>query len=85
VAYFFVLRCKSQVTLDFIKKQLEKQAGLLSDRKRRLKSSRKDMWENTVHYSNDFDRLVEANQYQIPVYFTGMSLEMPLIRLLSGQ
>jgi DNA helicase-2/ATP-dependent DNA helicase PcrA len=50
-------------TLSFIKKQLEIDSELLSDRKNKLISSRRDMWENTAHSSRDFTKLTEANQY----------------------
>jgi len=50
-------------TLSFIRKDLETETENLSGRKRRLIASRKDMWENTVHFSEDFDRLTEVNQY----------------------
>ncbi|HEX9062295.1 MAG TPA: ATP-dependent DNA helicase, partial [Clostridia bacterium] len=50
-------------TLSFISNELHRQNNLLSDRKASLRSSSKDMWENSVHFSNDFDKLTEVNQY----------------------
>lgn len=50
-------------TLDLLKKEIDKQSKLLSKRKSILKTSRKDMWDNSVHFSNDFDKLTEVNQY----------------------
>ncbi|MHB9095564.1 MAG: HelD family protein [Eubacteriales bacterium] len=50
-------------TVAFIRRELEVEAEGLSDTKRELIASRKDMWENTVHFSNDFARLTEINQY----------------------
>lgn len=50
-------------TLAVIQKELETESEKLSHRKRNLIESRKDMWENTVHFSNDFTRLTEFNQY----------------------
>ncbi len=50
-------------TVSFIKRELETKAGDLSERKRKLIASRKDMWENTVHFTGDFTRLTEINQY----------------------
>lgn len=50
-------------TLAFIKKELENQAGGLSSKKKKLIASRRDMWENTVHFSSDFDRMIEINQH----------------------
>lgn len=50
-------------TLKFIEGELEIEAYDLADRKGKLIASRKDMWENTVHFTNDFDKLIEMNQY----------------------
>ncbi len=50
-------------TLNFIKNEIENKMETLSHRKNELLESRKEMWENTVHFSNDFDRLTEINQY----------------------
>ncbi len=50
-------------TLAYIRKQLEKEIGSLPDMKKKLIDLRKDMWENTVHFTNDFTRLTEINQY----------------------
>lgn len=50
-------------TVQFIKSELDNIASILSDRKENLIASRKDMWENTVHFSTDFAKLTEFNQY----------------------
>lgn len=50
-------------TLDFLREEISRQTGLLSDRKSTLIAARKDMWENSTHYTKDFTRLTEANQY----------------------
>lgn len=47
----------------FIKNELDNENTMLVEKKRRLIEIRKDMYENTVHFSSDFDRLTEANQY----------------------
>ena len=47
----------------FIKSQLDRDNTTLVEKKRRLIEIRRDMYENTVHFSSDFDRLTEANQY----------------------
>lgn len=47
----------------FIKSQLDRGNTMLVEKKRRLIEIRRDMYENTVHFSSDFDRLTEANQY----------------------
>lgn len=49
--------------LSFLNKELARQKELLSNRKESLRESRKDMWENGVHFSSDFDKLTELNQY----------------------
>ncbi|MDD4334696.1 MAG: AAA family ATPase [Desulfotomaculaceae bacterium] len=50
-------------TLSFLRKEIENMLGALSRQKSDLVSLRKDMWENTVHFSNDFARLTEINHY----------------------
>lgn len=52
-------------TINFLEAELSKQVELLASRKNKLIESRRDMWEETVHFSNDFDRLVDSNQYLI--------------------
>ena len=47
----------------FIKNELEIKDTSLTEKKKELIAARKDMWENTVHYTNDFARLTEINQY----------------------
>lgn len=55
---------------DYLKNVVEIIQGLLTseehkllDRKEKLISSRRDMWNNSSHSSNDFDRLTEMNQH----------------------
>lgn len=50
-------------TLDFIKKELEKEQYDLNDRGQSLIDSRRDMWQESVHLSNDFDRVPEMVKY----------------------
>lgn len=50
-------------TIQLIKKELENQTHKLSYRKEKLMDLRKDMWENTVHFTNDFTKLSEMTQY----------------------
>lgn len=52
-----------KTTVDFIVRELETKTDDLAKKKRNLISARRDMWENTVHYTNDFARLTEINQY----------------------
>lgn len=50
-------------TLAVITRELGMETAALTDKKSKLIALRKDMWENTVHFSNDFDRLPEINHY----------------------
>lgn len=50
-------------TLSVIHDLLNTGAEVLTERKRKLIASRKDMWENTVHFTNDFAKLTEVNQH----------------------
>lgn len=50
-------------TLSFLKKEIESMLGSVSRQKSGLTALRKDMWENTVHFANDFARLTEITHY----------------------
>lgn len=50
-------------TLSFLKKEIESMLGSVSQQKSGLTALRKDMWENTVHFANDFARLTEITHY----------------------
>lgn len=50
-------------TLDFIKKELKKEQYDLNDRGQSLIESRRDMWQESNHLSNDFDKVPEMVQY----------------------
>lgn len=50
-------------TSSFIQKELDKEIDALARRKEELLEVRKEMWENTVHFSNDFERLTEISQH----------------------
>ncbi len=50
-------------TLELLKKELKNNTQTLSNKKKALISSRKDMWNNTAHHSGDFTRLTEINHY----------------------
>ncbi len=50
-------------TIDLIKREIATNTKALSEKKTKLIEARRDMWENTVHFSNDFARLTEMNQY----------------------
>ena len=49
--------------LAFIRAELNAETAMLAAKKTRLIAARRDMWENTVPYANDFTRLTEINQY----------------------
>ena len=50
-------------TLDFINKELKKEQYDLNHRGQKLIESRREMWQESVHLSNDFDRVPEMVQY----------------------
>ena len=50
-------------TLSFIRSELEKDISTLANRKDDLLKLRREMWENTVHFSTDFERMTEISQY----------------------
>jgi len=50
-------------TLSLVRRELDKEIDALAKRREDLLESRKEMWENTVHFSNDFERLTEISQY----------------------
>lgn len=50
-------------TLAVIKARLEKKLAASESGRNNLRSSRKEMWEDTAHSSNDFDNVVEMTQY----------------------
>ena len=50
-------------TLNLIQDELEKETHSLSNRKEELLETRKEMWDNTAHSSEDFEKLTEMNQY----------------------
>jgi len=50
-------------TVAFVKHEIQTRSDDLPIKKKKLLAARKDMWENTVHFSDDFARLTEINQY----------------------
>lgn len=50
-------------TLQFVRKEIHKEKFVLKERRDLVLESRKEMWNNTVHFSTDFDRMTEINQY----------------------
>lgn len=49
--------------LNIISKETEKVLEALDDRRHALVNTGKEMWENTVHFSTDFERMTETVQY----------------------
>jgi DNA helicase-2/ATP-dependent DNA helicase PcrA len=49
--------------INIIKHEIEKELEALKNRRRDLVSTGKDMWENAVHFSNDFEKMTEVVQY----------------------
>lgn len=50
-------------TIELLEHLIETETDNLSGRKKELISSRRDMWENSVHFTDDFDKLTEVNQH----------------------
>lgn len=77
-------------TLDFLKSELSKELAALSETKKKLISSHKDMWEDAGLFLNDFDRVIGANQYLMEVkvqsasYYDKLKLVEKYKRLLNS-
>jgi len=50
-------------TVAFIEEEVETENNNLLEKKNDLIATRKDMYENSVHVSSDFESLVDANLY----------------------
>lgn len=50
-----------------IKKQMSDETDKLKNKRGQLVADRKDMYENTTHYSSDFEKLSDAIQYVKPI------------------
>lgn len=46
---------------------IEKELELITERRKKVIASRKDMWQETVHFSSDFTKMTEVNQYLMEV------------------
>lgn len=72
-------------TLAFIKNHIASGSKDLADHKGKLIASRKDMWENTAHFSTDFAQLTEMNQHLAEVNSRGASYVLKQKRLAQYQ
>ena len=54
-------------TIILIKAKLSEENDKNQKDRKKLIESRKEMWDNTVHFSDDFDKLIEINQYLQPL------------------
>ncbi|MDS1028891.1 hypothetical protein RDV78_00055 [Bacillota bacterium LX-D] len=54
-------------TLAVVKNKLEEEQHNIAEKKENLIASRRDMYENTAHFSNDFDKLTEMVQHLSPL------------------
>ncbi len=68
-------------TLGFIEKELEKEKEELNSRLSKVIASGKEMWEQTSHSSNDFDKIPEMNQYLFAVNNQAQSYESTLKKI----
>jgi len=55
-------------TLAFINHEIEKEECSLAEKKSDLIAARKEMYENTVHVSTDFESLIDVNLYLSQVH-----------------
>ncbi|MGE4284899.1 MAG: UvrD-helicase domain-containing protein [Clostridia bacterium] len=51
------------MTINILQSLIKVETDKLTGQKKELISSRKEMWENSVHFSDDFDKLTEMNQH----------------------
>lgn len=49
--------------LSFLRREIASETKAMGDKKTKLISSRKDMWEEGVHFTSDFTRLADMTQY----------------------
>lgn len=68
-------------TVNVIKKELGKEEEHLSGRVSNLIASRKEMWEQSVHFSNDYDRIPEMVQHLSEVNSKTKNYESALKRI----
>lgn len=50
-------------TLEYIKEEIKKEEQIIDGKIKCLIASRREMWEDTVHFSNDFDKIPEMVNY----------------------
>lgn len=50
-------------TISLIEREIQLESEILSKRRKELISARKDMWEDAVHYVDDFEKLTEVTQH----------------------
>ncbi|MHB1420333.1 MAG: HelD family protein [Bacillota bacterium] len=50
-------------TMTVLNKELAMENDILPGKRSRLLALRRDLWENTVHFTDDYDRLAEIKQY----------------------
>ncbi|MCB2352880.1 HelD family protein [Clostridium estertheticum] len=68
-------------TLNFLKKELTKDEYDINFKKRDLITSRRDMWQESAHSSNDFDKIPEMLQHLSEVDSQNYSYEKTLKRI----
>jgi DNA helicase-2/ATP-dependent DNA helicase PcrA len=68
-------------TLEVIKRQLTKEEENLNENISKVIASRREMWQDSVHFSEDFDRIPEMNHYLSEVNRETRSYESSVIRV----
>lgn len=56
-----------KIVTEVIGKQLQKETEKIQHKKNELVAARKDMYENTIHYSGDFEKFSDAIQFLNPI------------------
>ena len=62
-------------TINFIKKELQKDENAIKDRRSNLIASRREMWEQAPKSAHDFDRIPEMNHYLAEVTYQTQNYE----------
>lgn len=57
-------------TLSYLRSVISKEKELIAERKKNLIVSRREMWENSAHHSEDFEKMADVN-----VHLTGVTNE----------
>lgn len=68
-------------TKKVLETEIEEEIQLIAERRKKVISSRRQMWQETVHFSTDFTKMTEVNQYLMEVNAQTSSYTHPLKRV----